>query len=152
MVKEVTLTIDGQTVTVPEGTLIVDAAKKIANGLKLNEFETQFFILLVKLKHPKYKNKEHILSQIQSLESRFGVKEIIEPSIHSHWLNGALYALAGIEEFDFSYQPKINEKQIRELANLDFLTEAKNVLFLGPPGVGKTHLASTALIPRAMAR
>jgi DNA replication protein DnaC len=46
-----------------------------------------------------------------------------------------------MEEFDFSFQPKINEKLIRQLAKLDFLDEAKNVVFLGPPGVGKTHLA-----------
>ena len=46
-----------------------------------------------------------------------------------------------LEEFDFSYQPKINEKLIRELATLDFLQTAKNILFLGAPGVGKTHLA-----------
>lgn len=46
-----------------------------------------------------------------------------------------------LEEFDFSYQPKLDEKLIRELANLNFLDEAKNIVFLGPPGVGKTHLA-----------
>jgi len=46
-----------------------------------------------------------------------------------------------IEEFDFSYQPKLDEKLIRELMNLNFLDEAKNLIFLGPPGVGKTHLA-----------
>jgi DNA replication protein DnaC len=46
-----------------------------------------------------------------------------------------------LEEFDFSYQPKLDEKLIRELSNLNFMDEAKNIIFLGPPGVGKTHLA-----------
>jgi DNA replication protein DnaC len=46
-----------------------------------------------------------------------------------------------LEEFDFSFQPKLDEKLIRELAGLSFMYEAKNILFLGPPGVGKTHLA-----------
>jgi len=46
-----------------------------------------------------------------------------------------------LEEFDFSFQPQIDDKLIRELANLNSLTRAENLLFIGPPGVGKTHLA-----------
>lgn len=46
-----------------------------------------------------------------------------------------------LEDFDFSFQPSIDERQIRELATLTFAAEAANVLLLGPPGVGKTHLA-----------
>lgn len=46
-----------------------------------------------------------------------------------------------LEQFDFSFQPSIDERQVRELASLSFVANAANVLFLGPPGVGKTHLA-----------
>lgn len=46
-----------------------------------------------------------------------------------------------LEEFDFSFQPSIDVKQIRELPTLAFAARAENVIFLGPPGVGKTHLA-----------
>ena len=46
-----------------------------------------------------------------------------------------------LEEFDFSFQPKIDDKLIRELGNLNFLAKTENLLFIGPPGVGKTHLA-----------
>lgn len=46
-----------------------------------------------------------------------------------------------LEEFDFSFQPLIDDKLIRELGNLNFLSKAENLLFIGPPGVGKTHLA-----------
>ena len=46
-----------------------------------------------------------------------------------------------LEQFDFAFQPSIDQREIRELRTLRFVHEAGNVLFLGPPGVGKTHLA-----------
>ena len=49
--------------------------------------------------------------------------------------------LKPLDEFDFSFNPSINKKQIFELATCKFLREAKDILWLGPPGVGKTFLA-----------
>jgi DNA replication protein DnaC len=46
-----------------------------------------------------------------------------------------------LEQFDFAFQPLIDQAQVRELRTLRFVHEAGNVVFLGPPGVGKTHLA-----------
>ena len=46
-----------------------------------------------------------------------------------------------LEEFEFDFQPSIDERQVKELATLAFAAEASNLLLLGPPGVGKTHLA-----------
>ncbi|GIX21382.1 MAG: ATPase AAA [Gammaproteobacteria bacterium] len=46
-----------------------------------------------------------------------------------------------LEQFDFSFQPAIDRKVIRELAGLAFVERAENLILLGPPGVGKTHLA-----------
>ena len=42
-----------------------------------------------------------------------------------------------LEQFDFGFQPSIDERQVKELANLAFVSEATNILLLGPPGVGK---------------
>jgi DNA replication protein DnaC len=49
--------------------------------------------------------------------------------------------LKTFDQFDFSFQPSIDERQISELWTLRFVHEASNVIFLGPPGVGITHLS-----------
>jgi DNA replication protein DnaC len=46
-----------------------------------------------------------------------------------------------LENFDFKFQPSIDPKVVRELATGRYLDHGENVLLLGPPGVGKTHLA-----------
>lgn len=46
-----------------------------------------------------------------------------------------------IEEYDFTFHPQLEKKTVMELFDLTFLAKHENVIFLGPPGVGKTHLA-----------
>jgi DNA replication protein DnaC len=46
-----------------------------------------------------------------------------------------------LEHFDFKFQPSIDAKVLRELATGRYLEHGENILLLGPPGVGKTHLA-----------
>ena len=46
-----------------------------------------------------------------------------------------------LETFDFGYQPSIDRKQVQTLASCHFIEHGDNVIVLGPPGVGKTHLA-----------
>jgi DNA replication protein DnaC len=54
-----------------------------------------------------------------------------------------------LDGFDFSFQPTLSERRLRELADLSFVRTCTNIVFLGPPGRGKTHL-SLALADRAL--
>lgn len=49
--------------------------------------------------------------------------------------------LKTLEQFDFNFQPTLSRQKIAELATLRFIENHENILFLGPPGVGKTHVA-----------
>jgi DNA replication protein DnaC/transposase len=51
------------------------------------------------------------------------------------------FCVRAIEDFDFSFQPSVDERLVRELATGNFIANGDNVLIFGPPGVGKTHLA-----------
>lgn len=46
-----------------------------------------------------------------------------------------------LESFDFAFQPSIDKKGMKELASCRFIANGENIILLGPPGVGKTHLA-----------
>ena len=46
-----------------------------------------------------------------------------------------------LESFDFAFQPGLSERLMQELGTLGFVQTATNIVLLGPPGVGKTHLA-----------
>ena len=54
-----------------------------------------------------------------------------------------------LETFDFAFQPSIKREQIDALHELGFVERRENVVFLGPPGVGKTHLAISLAITAA---
>lgn len=49
--------------------------------------------------------------------------------------------IKSIDEFDFTFQPHLDRQRVMSLFDLNFIREKGNVIFLGPPGVGKTHLA-----------
>jgi DNA replication protein DnaC len=62
-------------------------------------------------------------------------------SINARIARARFPMLRTLEEFDFAFQPGLSAPRIHDLAGLSFLDEAANVVFVGGPGVGKTHLA-----------
>ncbi len=57
-----------------------------------------------------------------------------------------------LKDFDFSFNPKINKEKILDFKHLRFIENKENILFLGVPGVGKTHLATSIGIEAAKNR
>jgi DNA replication protein DnaC len=60
-----------------------------------------------------------------------------------------LPAVKTLSDFDFSFQPSVKREQLENLHTLSFLERRENVVFLGPPGVGKTHLAISLAVTAA---
>ena len=90
------------------------------------------------------KARQQDLGHTQFLEALLGVE--VEATEARRWNGRMRFANFPtpwqLEDFDFSAQPSIDEKLVRELAAGAYLADATNVLFIGPPGVGKTMLAT----------
>ena len=59
--------------------------------------------------------------------------------------------IKSIDEFDFTFHPHLDRQKLMALFDLTFIREASNVIFLGPPGVGKTHLAVSLALKASQA-
>jgi DNA replication protein DnaC len=91
-------------------------------------------------------------------KSDMGYQELLARLLRAQWHRAQENALAWridraklpekwtLESFPFKKQPGVSQKQIRGFAELDFVTKAENIVFIGPTGVGKTGLASGLLL------
>ncbi len=65
----------------------------------------------------------------------------VERSINYRLSKARFPVIKRIEEFNFRFQPELDEKAYRKLLDFEFVRDGENVIFIGPPGVGKSHLA-----------
>jgi len=72
-----------------------------------------------------------------------------ENSYKKRYSRAKLPCLKRIEDFDFSFQPSIDRRVINDFATCQFIGQRKNIIFLGEPGVGKSHL-SVAIAIKAL--
>jgi DNA replication protein DnaC len=79
----------------------------------------------------------HFLGRLLEPELAARRQRVIDTCLHF----SGLPWIKRLSEFDFAFQPSIDRTLIEELATGRFMDEGRNVIFQGPPGVGKTHLA-----------
>jgi DNA replication protein DnaC len=101
---------------------------------------------------------EHLLAQLdgvceQAAKGDLDFKGFLARALETEWHGRYQRGVEGrlkqarlpwiktLDQFDFDFQPSIDRKVIRELAGGSFVERTHNVVLLGPPGVGKTHLA-----------
>lgn len=76
----------------------------------------------------------------------------MDRSFRERLMRARFPSLKTLEAFDFAFQPGLDETHVRTLAELSFLDKAETVLLVGPPGVGKTHLAIALGVKACAAR
>jgi len=91
------------------------------------------------LKTAEKQDKSHLSFLDELLEEEVAAKE--QRRIETALRISGLPFIKSIDEFDFTFQPRLNRQKVMSLFDLTFLQQKGNVIFLGPPGVGKTHLA-----------
>lgn len=113
--------------------------ERIKDNLKILKLENTSLILdnYLELALKEDTNVIDVLDYLLSEEVKFKRKRAAEIQVN---VAGFPFRKT-IADYDFEFQPSIDKKIIDELATLRFVHNAENVVLLGPPGVGKTHLA-----------
>jgi DNA replication protein DnaC len=117
-------------------TMTIDRVKSNLKRLSLAHIEQ---LLIEKLKEHEEGNGTFLQLFDELLEDEVGFKEQrrIETSIKT----AGLPFVKSVDEYDFAFHPELDRQKVLSLFDLVFLARKENIIFLGPPGVGKTHLA-----------
>ena len=117
-------------------TLVAERIESNLNRLRLPRIRE---ILAKVIKSAEQKGSSYLSFLDELLEEEVAAKE--QRRIETALKISGLPFIKGVEEFDFTFQPKLDRQKVMSLFDLTFIRQNGNVIFLGPPGVGKTHLA-----------
>lgn len=121
--------------------LITDRLQENLSRLKLSQAAE---VLDTVVKEAEKDKSSYLTFLDHLLEEEVAAKE--KRRIQTAMKTAGLPIAKTIEEYDFSFHPNLNKKEVVALFDLNFISKRENVIFLGPPGVGKTHLAISLAI------
>ena len=123
---------------------------KLTNNLEILKLEKvkENLDTYIELINSKKKDVVDALYELTNLE----INLMQERAIFSCVRTAGFPFIKTFEDFDFSFQPTINKEQIIDFGNLRFIEKSENIIFVGSPGVGKTHLATSIGITAAKNR
>jgi DNA replication protein DnaC len=117
-------------------TLVMDRIESNLTRLKLSRI---YEVLAELTRTADEQGKSYLSFLDELLEEEVAAKE--QRRIETALKISGLPYIKSIDDFDFTFQPGLDKQKIMGLFDLSFIREHGNVIFLGPPGVGKTHLA-----------
>jgi DNA replication protein DnaC len=121
--------------------LIIERVRQNLACLKLDRIHE---VLDTVLKNSEESQLSYLAFFDHLLEEEVAAKE--SRRIRTALKTAGLPVARTIEEYDFAFHPHLDKKAVMELFDLTFLPRQENVIFLGPPGTGKTHLAISLAI------
>lgn len=117
-------------------TLVMQRIESNLNRLRLGQINQ---ILDQAIQSADRKSQSYLSFLDELLEEEVAAKE--QRRVETALKISGLPFIKSIDEFDFTFQPKLDRQKVMSLFDLTFIGQKANVIFLGPPGVGKTHLA-----------
>ena len=113
----------------------------------INEVLEQLVYLKLKSAY-SYLKELHINDNLSQSELK-GIYKILNKEVEAKEENNKLYNvkvaafpfIATLDNYDFTFQPSVKKDKILDIAKSNFYEDATNIVFIGNPGVGKTHLA-----------
>jgi DNA replication protein DnaC len=121
--------------------LICDRLRDNLNRLKLNQAAS---VLDDILQQAEADQSSYLAFLDHLLEEEVAAKD--KRRVQTAMKTAGLPSAKTIDSYDFSFHPNLSQKDVMSLFDLEFISKHDNVIFLGPPGVGKTHLAISLAI------